>query len=155
MLDKTDKKILSLLQKDCMLSLQSLADATHLTTTPCWKRLKRLEDENIIQSRVALVNKEKLGLKLTAFMLVKTQQHNSHWYKNFTDIVQEMPEVMAFYRMAGEYDYLLHVLVANMSSYDDFYKKLVKQVPGLINVTSCFAMEEIKCTTELPLTNEN
>ncbi|RPE03590.1 Lrp/AsnC family transcriptional regulator [Candidatus Pantoea deserta] len=151
MLDKTDRHLLDLLQRDCTLSLQALADAVHLTTTPCWKRLKKLEDDGIIRARVALLNAEKLGLALTAFMFVKTQQHSSEWYQRFVTTVQGMPEVLSFYRMAGEYDYLLRIQVADMKRYDDFYKRLVNSVPGLIDVTSSFAMEEIKFTTALPV----
>lgn len=150
-LDKKDRMLLSLLQQDCMLSLQALADTVNLTTTPCWKRLKRLEDEGYIRGRVALLDGEKLGLGLTAFVLIKTQQHSSSWYQQFVDVVQAMPEVMAFYRMAGEYDYLLRVQVADMKSYDGFYKRLVNGIPGLLDVTSSFAMEEIKYTTALPV----
>ena len=151
MLDKTDRTLLALLQKDCTLSLQALADAVNLTTTPCWKRLKKLEDDGIIRARVALLDGEKLGLSLTAFMLIKTQQHSSDWFQQFVAVVKPMPEVMAFYRMAGEYDYLLRIQVADMKSYDAFYKRLVNGVPGLIDVTSSFAMEEIKYTTALPV----
>lgn len=150
-LDKKDRMLLDLLQRDCTLSLQVLADAVSLTTTPCWKRLKRLEDEGYIRGRVALLDGEKLGLGLTAFVLIKTQQHSSSWFQQFVELVQAMPEVMGFYRMAGEYDYLLRVQVADMKSYDGFYKRLVNGVPGLIDVTSSFAMEEIKYTTALPV----
>ena len=151
MIDKTDRKLLSLLQEDCTLSLQALADAVNLTTTPCWKRLKRLEDEGIIRGRVALLSGEKLGLGLTAFMLIKTQQHSSAWYSQFVGVVAQMPEVLGFWRMAGEYDYLMQVQVADMKRYDDFYKRLVNSVPGLSDVTSSFAMEQIKYTTALPI----
>lgn len=150
-LDKKDRMLLNLLQQDCMLSLQTLADAVNLTTTPCWKRLKRLEDEGYIRGRVALLDGEKLGLGLTAFVLIKTQQHSSSWFQQFVAVVQAMPEVMGFYRMAGEYDYLLRVQVADMKSYDGFYKRLVNGIPGLLDVTSSFAMEEIKYTTALPV----
>lgn len=151
MLDKIDRKLLALLQQDCTLSLQALADAVNLTTTPCWKRLKKLEDDGIIRGRVALLDKEKLGLGLTAFMLIKTQQHSRQWYQEFVSVVQSQPEVMAFYRMAGEYDYLLRIQVADMKQYDALYKRLVNGVSGLIDVTSSFAMEEIKYTTALPV----
>jgi len=151
MTDKTDRKLLALLQQDCTLSLQALADAVHLTTTPCWKRLKRLEEEGYIRGRVALLDADKLGLPLTAFMLIKTQQHSSSWYQQFVAVVQSMPEVMGCYRMAGEYDYLLRIRVTDMKSYDAFYKRLVNAMPGLLDVTSSFAMEEIKYTTALPL----
>ncbi|MCV9877792.1 Lrp/AsnC family transcriptional regulator [Brenneria izbisi] len=151
MLDKIDRTLLSLLQQDCTLSLQSLADSVNLTSTPCWKRLKRLEEEGYIRARVALLDNELLGLGLTAFVLLKTQQHNSEWYQTFTRVVSEMPEVLSFYRMTGEYDYLMQVQVADMKSYDDFYKRLVNGIPGLVDVTSSFAMERIKHTTALPL----
>ncbi|MGK9173938.1 Lrp/AsnC family transcriptional regulator [Yokenella regensburgei] len=151
MIDKIDRKLLALLQQDCSLSLQALADAVNLTTTPCWKRLKRLEDEGILLARVAMLDAEKLGLGLTAFVLIKTQHHSSDWYSRFTAVVKDMPEVLGFWRMAGEYDYLLRVQVADMKRYDDFYKKLVNSVPGLSDVTSSFAMEQIKYTTALPI----
>lgn len=151
MLDKIDRKLLSLLQNDCTLSLQALADAVNLTTTPCWKRLKRLEDDGIIKERVALLDAEKLGLGLTAFVLIKTQRHSSDWYSRFVSEVNALPEVLGFWRMAGEYDYLLRVQVADMKRYDDFYKRLVNSVPGLSDVTSSFAMEQIKFTTALPI----
>ncbi|MEA1065795.1 Lrp/AsnC family transcriptional regulator [Erwinia sp. HR93] len=151
MLDKTDRKLLALLQQDCSLSLQELADAVNLTTTPCWKRLKRLEDEGIITGRVALLDAEKLGLGLTAFVLIKTQRHSSEWYNQFVHAVSEIPEVLGFWRMTGEFDYLVRVQVADMKSYDDFYKRLVNAVPGLSDVTSSFAMEQIKHTTAFPL----
>jgi Lrp/AsnC family transcriptional regulator len=151
MLDKIDRTLLRLLQQDCTLSLQALAESVNLTSTPCWKRLKRLEDNGYIRGRVALLDGDKLGLGLTAFMLIKTQQHNREWYQHFVSQTEQMPEVLAFYRMAGEYDYLLQIQVADMKSYDTFYKKLVNGVPGLIEVTSSFAMERIKYTTALPL----
>lgn len=84
-------------------------------------------------------------------MFVKTTQHIKAWYQEFVSVVQSMPEVMGFYRMAGEYDYLLRIQVADMKSYDAFYKRLVNGVTGLIDVTSSFAMEEIKYTTALPV----
>lgn len=151
MLDKIDRKLLNLMQQDCTLSLQILAEAVNLTSTPCWKRLKKLEDDGYIRDKVALLNAEKLGLDLTAFVLIKTQCHSSEWYQLFVERVSEMPEVMAFYRMAGEYDYLMRVQVTDMKSFDVFYKQLVNGVSGLSDVTSSFSMEEIKFTTRLPI----
>ncbi|KAA1195453.1 MULTISPECIES: Lrp/AsnC family transcriptional regulator [Photorhabdus] len=151
MLDKTDRKLLKLLQKDCSLSLNALAEAVNLTSTPCWKRLKRLEDEGYIVGKVALLDSEKLGLGLTVIVMIRTQQHNSGWYEQFVAFIKQMPEVLAFYRMAGECDYLMHVEVVDMKSYDLFYKRMVNGIPGLIDVTSSFAMEKIKYTTALPI----
>lgn len=151
MLDKIDRKLLYLLQRDCTLPLQTLADTVNLTTTPCWKRIRRFESEGILLARVALLDPEKLGLGLTAFVLIKTQQHNSEWYHRFMTAVIAMPEVLGFWRMAGEYDYLMRVQIADMKRYDEFYKRLVNNVPGLTDVTSSFAMEQIKYTTALPV----
>ncbi|PJC87555.1 transcriptional regulator [Vibrio sp. HA2012] len=150
-LDKTDKKLLSLLQYDCTLSLNDLAEQVNLTTTPCWKRLKRLEDEGVISKRVALLNPEKLGLLFTAFVLVKTSDHSHEWYSRFADTVSDFPEVMEFYRMAGEYDYMMKVQAEDMKRFDEFYKKLVNSIDGISNVTSTFAMESLKYTTALPI----
>ncbi len=150
-LDRIDRMILSLLQQDSTLSLNDLAEAVNLTTTPCWKRLKKLEESGVIARRVALLDPEKLDLSFTAFVLIKTSDHSHEWYSHFVMTVSEYPEVMEFYRMAGEYDYMMKVLVKDMKCFDQFYKKLVNGVKGINNVTSTFAMESLKYTTQLPL----
>ena len=150
-LDKIDRQLLSMLQKDSTLSLNELAEAVNLTTTPCWKRLKKLEESGVIQQRVALLNPERLGLSFIAFVMVKTNDHSHEWYQRFVATVDEYPEVMEFYRMAGEYDYMMKVLAKDMKHFDQFYKKLANRVDGLNNVTSTFAMESLKYTTALPL----
>ena len=150
-IDKIDRKILNLLQSDATLSLSDLAEAVNLTTTPCWKRLKKLESAGVIQKRVALLNPEKLDLSFTAFVLVKTSDHSHEWYSQFVSTASDFPEVMEFYRMAGEYDYMMKVLVRDMQCFDTFYKKLVNSVEGISNVTSTFAMEPLKYTTALPI----
>jgi len=150
-MDKIDKQILTLLQQDCALSLQQIADTLHLTTTPCWNRIKRLENEGIIKRRVALLDAEKVDLELIAFVQIKTQQHSEQWFEDFVLQVKGFSQVMEFYRMAGEYDYMMKVLVKDMRSYDQFYKTLVNNVSGLSDVTSSFAMQQLKYTTELPL----
>ncbi|CAM3642680.1 Leucine-responsive regulatory protein [Vibrio aerogenes CECT 7868] len=150
-LDKTDRQLLHLLQQDAGLSLNELAETVHLTTTPCWKRLKKLEESGVIKKKVALLDPEKVGLSFTAFMMIKISDHSHEWYIRFVDIVADFPQVMEFYRMAGEYDYMLKVLVQDMRSFDTFYKELVNRIEGLTDVTSTFAMESLKYTTELPL----
>jgi len=150
-LDKTDRIILSILQKDSTVSIGDLAERVNLTTTPCWKRIKRLEDEGVIQKRVALLDPEKLGLLFTAFVSLKTTDHSHQWYNHFVEIVSVFPEVIEFYRMTGEYDYMLKVQVEDMKRFDLFYKKLVNSVQGISNVTSTFAMEPLKYTTALPI----
>ncbi len=150
-LNPVDRKLLHLLQKDGALSLAELADQVNLTTTPCWKRLKRLEDKGILKQRVALLDGTKLGLSFTAFVQVKTSNHSENWYNTFVNTVSGFGEVMEFYRMAGEFDYMMKVVVEDMAAFDLFYKKLVNSVKELTNVTSTFAMEPLKYTTALPV----
>ncbi|CAG19381.1 MULTISPECIES: Lrp/AsnC family transcriptional regulator [Photobacterium] len=150
-LDNVDKTLLRLLQQNGTMALADLAEAVNLTTTPCWKRLKRLEESGILRKRVALLDPIKLGLSFTAFVQIKTSNHSKEWYHCFVETVSEFPEVMEFYRMAGEYDYMMKVQVADMAAFDNFYKKLVNSIEGLTNVTSTFAMEPLKYTTALPL----
>ena len=149
-MDATDRKILTLLQADASLSIAELAERVHLSQTPCWKRVQRLEQKGIITRRVALVSPEKIGLGLTVFVAVETNDHSSEWLARFAETVSAMPEVMELYRMAGEVDYQLRVVVADMAAYDQFYKRLISAMP-LKNVTSRFAMERIKQTTALPV----
>ncbi len=149
-LDAIDRKILSVLQDDASLSVAEIGDRVGLSSTPCWKRIQRMEADGIIQKRVALVDQNKIGLGITVFVSVESNDHSEAWLKTFADAVSAMPEVMEFYRMAGDVDYMLRVVVADMQAYDAFYKKLIGAVP-LKNVTSRFAMEKIKAITALPV----
>ncbi len=121
-----------------------------MSSTPCWKRIQKLEADGVIQRRVAVVDQDKLGLGVTVFVSVETGDHSDQWLGKFADVVGAMPEVLEFYRMAGDVDYMLRVVVKDIAGYDEFYKKLIASVP-LKNVTSRFAMEKIKSTTELPI----
>jgi Lrp/AsnC family transcriptional regulator len=149
-MDATDRKILSLLQADASLSIAEIADRVHLSQTPCWKRIQKLEALGIITGRVALVAPEKIGLGLTVFVSIETADHSKEWLDRFASTLAALPEVMDFYRMAGDVDYMLRVVVADMAAYDEFYKRLIGIVP-LKNVTSRFAMERIKATTAFPV----
>jgi Lrp/AsnC family transcriptional regulator len=149
-MDDIDLKILSLLQQDASISIADLADKVGLSQTPCWKRVQRLEKSGVIERRVALVNPEKVGLGLTVFVSVQAPDHSSEWLQHFAEFVSDMPEVMEFYRMAGDVDYMLRVAVEDMVAYDRFYRRLIEAVP-LKNVTSRFAMQRIKATTAYPL----
>ena len=140
-----DRKILIALQQDASISMADLAKRVGLSTTPCWKRIQRMQDCGIILGRVALVAPEKIGLGLTVFVEIETGDHSALWLKDFARIVGAMPEVVDFYRMAGDVDYMLRVVVADMVAYDAFYKKLITTVK-LKNVTSRFSMERIKST---------
>src|SRR6476659_6534806 len=149
-LDAIDRKILMVLQEDASLSVAEIGDRVGLSSTPCWKRIQRLEADGVILKRVALVDQNKIGLGISVFVSVESADHSEAWLRKFADAVSAMPEVMEFYRMAGDVDYMLRVVVADMASYDIFYKKLIGAVP-LKNVTSRFAMEKIKSVTALPV----
>lgn len=149
-MDAIDRKILMVLQDDASLSVAEIGQRVGLSSTPCWKRIQRLEADGIIQKRVALVDQDKIGLGISVFVSIETGDHSQDWLGKFADVVGAMPEVMEFYRMAGDVDYMLRVIVPDMQGYDTFYKKLIAAVP-LKNVTSRFAMEKIKSTTVLPI----
>jgi Lrp/AsnC family transcriptional regulator len=149
-LDRTDRHILALLQEDATLSIAAIAGAVALSANPCWKRIKRLEREGVIKSRVTLLDRERLGLGVTVIVAVKTARHNADWSTKFAEGVVTMPEVLEVYRMSGEIDYILKIVARDIADYDRIYRKLT-QVAELHDVSSSFAMQEIKLTTHLPL----
>ncbi len=149
-MDATDRKILSVLQEDASLSVAEIGSRVGLSSTPCWKRIQRLEADGVIERRVAVVDQNKVGLGITVYVSVETGDHSQEWLDRFAQTVRAMPEVMEFYRMAGDVDYMLRVVAPDIAGYDTFYKRLIATVP-LKNVTSRFAMEKIKSTTALPI----
>ena len=149
-IDAIDRKILRVLQQDASLSVAEIGERVGLSSTPCWKRIQKMESEGIITGKVALVDQNKIGLGISVFVSVESADHSESWLRTFAAAVSAMQEVMEFYRMAGDVDYMLRVVVADMPSYDIFYKKLIGAV-ALKNVTSRFAMEKIKSVTALPV----
>ncbi len=149
-MDKKDLEILSLLQNDATIALGDLAQSVHLSSTPCWRRVQKMHEEGVIQRQVVLCNPQRLNLGLTAFVSVRTSQHSEAWMKRFINGARDIPELVEIYRLSGEVDYLLKVLVPDIAGYDKVYKKLVKAVE-LQDVSSSFAMEVLKSTTALPL----
>lgn len=149
-MDDKDRAILRLLQADAGLTVAEIAQRVHLSQTPCWKRIQRLEAEGVIERRVALVNPERVGLGLTAFVSVEAPGHSADWLEGFADAVRAMPEVLDVYRLAGDVDYMLRVVTPDVAGFDAFYKRLIAAVP-LKAVTSRFAMERLKAETALPL----
>jgi Lrp/AsnC family transcriptional regulator len=152
-MDAIDRKILDLLQRDATLSIAEVGERVGLSQTPCWKRIQRLEARGVIEKRVALINPEAIGLGLTVFVSIEVPDHSTASLSRFADLVSAMPEVLELYRMAGDVDYMLRVVVPDMRAYDAFYKRLIGVVP-LKNVTSRFAMERVKATTVLPFLGE-
>jgi len=150
-LDATDLAILRLIQADASLSLGDIAKEVGLTQTPCWKRIRRMEEAGIITGRVTLVNAEKLGLGISVFVAIETGDHSAAWIESFAKTVADMPEIVECWRLGGDVDYLLRVVVSDMTAFDGFYRKLTARVSSLRKVTSRFAMECVKSTTALPI----
>jgi Lrp/AsnC family transcriptional regulator len=149
-LDRMDRAILGALQQDGSLSAVQLGEKVGLSATPCWKRVKAMEEAGLIEKRVAIVNRERAGLPVTVFVSLRTNRHDEAWLREFAASVSSMPEVIEFHRMSGDVDYLLKVVAADIAGYDRFYKRLIQNAQ-LAGVSSAFSMEEIKSTTALPL----
>ncbi len=149
-MDRTDRKLLMLLQADCTLSIAQLAEQVGLSATPCWKRIQRLEADGVIERRVALVDPRKVGLGLTTYVAIEAADHSPDWLERFATAIAAMPEVMEAHRMAGDVDYMLQVVTTDLAAYDAFYKRLIVAVRPK-NVSSRMSMERIKSTTALPL----
>ena len=150
LMDRTDLKILAILQDDSSLPVAEVAARVNLSQTPCWRRIQKLEAAGVIQRRVAILDPEAVGVGTSVFVEIEAADHSPGWLEGFAATVADMPQVMEVYRMAGDVDYLLRVAVGSMQEYDEFYRRLIAQVP-LKNVTSRFAMERVKCTTAYPL----
>ena len=149
-MDSYDRALLKAIQMDADRTVQELADAIGLSATPTARRLKLLAERGLIEKTVTLLNPERLGLRTTLFVFVRTSRHDEAWLKQFSDGVSRMPEVVEFYRMGGEIDYLLKIVLPEIAAYDDIYKRLIAVAP-LADVSAAFAMEAIKNTTELPV----
>ncbi len=149
-MDQIDKQILRLLQQDTTLSTAAIADKVGLSPTPCWRRVQNMEKAGIIRARVALLDRDKLNLGIDVFVTIQTNQHNNDWLEHFKGVIQNLDEVVECYRMSGDVDYMLRVVVRDIAAYDQFYKRLIRHTE-ITNVSSSFAMERMKYTTELPL----
>lgn len=150
-MDNIDRKILSLLQQDATLSVATVAEKVGLSSTPCWRRIQNLESAGYIRGRVALLDPEKMNVGVTVFIAVRTNHHSADWLTMFQTAVDGIPEIVEFYRMAGDIDYLLRAVVPDIAAYDSVYKRLIERIE-LADVSSMFAMETIRSTTVLPVT---
>lgn len=149
-LDDYDRRLLREIQSDADRTVQELADLIGLSATPTARRLKRLAEAGIIQQHVALLDPEALGLHATLFIAVRTSHHDAEWLERFAEGVKRMPEVLEFYRLSGDIDYLIKLCLPDVKAYDEVYKKLIAIAP-LSDVSASFAMEAIKNTTRLPI----
>jgi len=150
LLDAVDHRILDVLMQDASQSLAELSAAVGLSPSPCWKRVKRMEAAGVIRCRVALVDRAAVGLGVTAFVAIRAGAHDEAWLGRFESGIAAIPEVVECYRMAGEVDYLLKILCADIADYDRIYKRLIRVAP-MADVSASFAMEEMKYATRLPL----
>lgn len=149
-LDEADIRILGIMQEDATLSIANVAAKANMSQNACWRRIKRLEESGVISKRVTLLDASALGLDLTVFVSMRASEHSEAWLDMLNAAVRDIPEVVEFYRMTGDVDYLLKLRVENMAAYDAVYRRLIRAV-RLTDVSSAFSMEEIKCTTALPL----
>ena len=149
-LDINDIKILKQLQKNASLSIEEISERISLSRNACWRRIRRLEDDGIINKRVAIVNAEALDLGQMVIVLISTNSHDPAWLGLFRAAITEMPEIMGAHRMSGDLDYILRVRVRDVRAYDKFYQRLISKVP-ISNVSASFVMEDLKDSTELPL----
>jgi Lrp/AsnC family transcriptional regulator, cysteine-sensing transcriptional activator len=148
-MDRTDRTILAHMQRDATLSVADLAELANVSKSACWRRIQKLEGNGTIRRRVTLLDPAALGLSLTVFIAVKTNQHNQQWAENFKAVTESIPGVLEVYRMGGDVDYMIKALVKDMPGYDALYQELIKA--DLFDVSASFVMEELKQTTELPL----
>jgi Lrp/AsnC family transcriptional regulator, cysteine-sensing transcriptional activator len=148
--DDKDRRILAQLQSDAGQSIEDLAAKVNLSRNACWRRIKVLEEQGIIRARVALLDPEKLNLGLTAFIAIRTAQHDQAWLDRFSAAVRDIPEITGAFRTTGETDYVLKAAVPDIAGYDRLYKRLIAKVP-LTDVSAFFVMEKVKETTALPL----
>ncbi|MEM7077174.1 MAG: Lrp/AsnC family transcriptional regulator [Pseudomonadota bacterium] len=150
-LDNKDREILAALQQDASISVAHLAERVNLTTNPCWRRVKRLEDAGVIRAKVALLDTAVVGLRTTAFVTIRIDRHAQDWLTEFAAAVEAIPEIVECHRMTGDIDYLLKVVIADLHHYDLVYKRLIEDIPHLTDVSSAFSMERLKETTAVDL----
>ncbi len=149
-MDAFDKKILTALQRDASLSMAALAEQVGLSSTPCWRRVQLLEKAGVLKRRVAIADAEALNVAVTVFVRIRTDQHSAAWLERFRKAVSAIPEIIGLYRMSGDIDYLLRIVVPDIAAYDSVYQRLIQKVQ-FAEVSANFAMETLKETTELPL----
>jgi len=148
-MDKFDRDILHLLQTDATLSVGEIANRIALSKTACWRRIQKLESDGVIKARIALLDQKQLNLPLTVYIVVRTNQHNDAWAKNFREVIDSIDEILDVSRTSGDVDYLIKAVVSDMQGYDALYQQLIKA--DLFDVSSSFVMESLKETTRLPL----
>ncbi|SHI48532.1 Lrp/AsnC family transcriptional regulator [Aquimarina spongiae] len=150
-MDAIDRSILLLLQKDGKITIKQIAERLHLTTTPIFERVKKLEREGHIKSYKAILNRKKIGLQLMAFCNITLNQHQKDFIKKFEKDIQQFPEVVECYHVAGMFDYLIKIYAEDMESYQDFLSNKLASLENISKVQSSFVMTEVKDFSYLPI----
>lgn len=149
-MDSKDREILRILQRDASLSMTELAERCALSKTAVWRRVRELEAQGVIRSRIALLDQEALGFALTVFAFVRTNQHSDAWFTKFESAIGSIPEILEFHRTSGSVDYLLRIVATDMRHYDEIYKRLIRKV-DFADISSTFVMETFKSGAALPI----
>lgn len=148
-MDSIDRRILDLLQEDCTIPVNQIAAKVGLSAAPCWRRIKKLEDEGVIKRRVALVDRRRMNVPMTLFVSIRATRHANHWIDEFRTVIRDIPEIVEAWRLTGDIDYMLRIVVPDIDAYDAVYKKLIQRLEFL-DISSAIAMEELKFTTAIP-----
>jgi Lrp/AsnC family transcriptional regulator len=149
-MDRIDRRILDLLQRDGSLEITAIAERVGLSKAPCWRRIRRLQESGVIRQTVALLDAKLVNVGTTVFVTVKTANHSAAWFERFSRALNDIPEVMEIYRMSGDVDYMLRVVVPDIEGYGAVYANLIAHCEFL-DISASFALESIKHTTALPL----
>lgn len=148
--DRIDLKILDILQRDATVPVARIADQVGLSQTPCWKRIQKHEEAGVIRARVAILDPDAFGLSMTAFMMIEAVKHTAEWRTDFLSAVENLEPIRDVYRLAGNFDFMLRVVVADMAAFDRLYEELTSRI-RLRSVNSVFALERMKVSTTLPM----
>ncbi len=150
-LDPLDRRILQVLQEDASLSTAELAAHVGLSQAPCWRRIRRMEEDGVIAKRVTLLNRKSVGLPVIVFAGIKLSAHGTTTLPDFDEAIRRFPEVVECYTLMGETDYLLKIVVPNIEAYEKFFRDRLSQLPAVRETNSTIVLSEIKSTTALPV----
>lgn len=148
-MDAIDCKILDILQADVSIPIATIAETIGMSTAPCWRRIRRLEDDGVITRRVALLSRRKVNVPMTVFVSVKAPRHAVEWLQAFRRLIADVPEVVEAWRLTGEADYQLRIVVPDIETYDLVYQRMISRLE-FSDISSAIAMEEMKYTTAVP-----
>ena len=150
-MDYIDKKIIFILQRQADLPLSEISKRVGLSQTPCWNRIKKLEEDGVIEKKVTLINKRKVNLQITVFLMITVRNHNSDWMKKFNEILKKYKNILEAHRITGsQADYIIKVVAESIEEYDEFQQVLIKNIE-FNSMSSGISLQELKSTTILPI----